>query len=295
MLERAPAIPADLVFVDLEDSVVAEAKEDAARERAVAALLGQPFLAPTVGVRVNAMDTPWCLDDLRALVGGAGEAIDVVILPKVEDESHVYFADGLLALFERQRGIEEGTIGLEAQIESARGLVNVERIAAACPRRLEALVFGPGDYAASLGMPQLTIGAPIPDYPGDAFHYPLSRIAVAARAHGLQAVDGPYAAIRDLEGLRRSAATARALGYDGKWSVHPAQVEPLNEAFGVSQAEFDRACAMVDALGAAAARGSGAVMAGDEMIDEASRRLAERVVRRGRLAGMSRSDAAGAV
>jgi citrate lyase subunit beta / citryl-CoA lyase len=290
MLERAPTIPADLVFLDLEDSVVADAKGDEARGRAVATLLGARFRAPTVGVRVNAPDTPWFPDDLRACVGGAGEAIDVVILPKVEDEAHVHLADKLLELLERGRGMEVGGIGLEAQIESARGVVNVERIAAACPRRLEALVFGPGDYAASLGMPQLTIGAPIPDYPGDAFHYPLSRIAVAARANGLQAIDGPYAAIRDLEGLRRSAATSRALGYDGKWSVHPAQVEPLNAAFGVSQEEFDRACAIVDALAEAAAEGRGAAVAGDEMIDEASRRLAERVVRRGSLAGMVRSD-----
>jgi citrate lyase subunit beta/citryl-CoA lyase len=212
-----------------------------------------------------------------------------VILPKVEDESHVRFADHLLALLERRRGLAVGSIGLEAQIESARGLVNVERIAAACPRRLEALVFGPGDYAASLGMPQLTIGAPIPDYPGDAFHYPLSRIAVAARANGLQAIDGPYAAIRDLDGLRRSAERARALGYDGKWSVHPGQVEPLNAAFGVSQEDFDRARAIVDALAEAAAAGRGAAMVGGEMIDEASRRLAQRVMGRGLLAGMGGS------
>jgi len=287
MLERAPAIPADLVFLDLEDSVAAGAKGADARERAAAALRGSAFVAPTVGVRVNAMDTPWAIDDLGVLVDGAGAAIDVVILPKVEDESHVHLADRLLSMLEHRHGLQAGAIGLEAQIESAAGLVNVERIAAASPRRLEALVFGPGDYAASLGMPLLTIGAPVPDYPGDAFHYPLSRIAVAARAHGLQAIDGPYAAIRDPEGLRRSAATARALGYDGKWSIHPGQVEPLNDAFGVSQEEFDRACAIVDALGAAAEGGHGAALAGGEMIDEASRKLAERMVRRGRLAGMT--------
>ncbi|MDX6645705.1 MAG: citrate lyase subunit beta / citryl-CoA lyase [Miltoncostaeaceae bacterium] len=289
MLQRAPTIPADLVFLDLEDSVVADAKGDEARQRVVETLLGARFQAPTVGVRINAVDTRWCLDDLQACVGAAGERIDVVILPKVEDESHVRFADHLLALLERGRGLAVGSIGLEAQIESARGLVNVERIAAACPRRLEALVFGPGDYAASLGMPQLTIGAPIPDYPGDAFHYPLSRIAVAARANGLQAIDGPYAAIRDLDGLRRSAERARALGYDGKWSVHPGQVEPLNAAFGVSQEDFDRARAIVDALAEAAAAGRGAAMVGGEMIDEASRRLAQRVMGRGLLAGMGGS------
>jgi citrate lyase subunit beta/citryl-CoA lyase len=289
MLERAATIPADLVFLDLEDSVAAGAKDEEARERVVRTLLGPPFLAPTLAVRVNAVDTPWCLDDLRHCVEGAGERIDAVILPKVEDASHVHFADHLLTALERGRGLPAGSIGLEVQIESARGLLNVERIAAAAPARLEALVFGPGDFAASLGMPQLTIGAPLPDYPGDAFHSPLSRIVVAARAHGLQAIDGPYAAIRDLEGLRRSAASARALGLDGKWSIHPAQVETLNLAFGVSQEEFDRACAIVDALGEAAAAGRGAAVVGGEMIDEASRRLAERCVRRGRLAGMTRS------
>jgi citrate lyase subunit beta / citryl-CoA lyase len=289
MLERARTIPADLVFLDLEDSVAAGAKDEEARERVVQTLLGPRFLAPTLAVRVNAVDTPWCLDDLRHCVGGAGERIDAFILPKVEDESHVHFVDHLLSALERGRGLPVGSIGLEVQIESARGLLNVERIAAAAPARLEALVFGPGDFAASLGMPQLTIGAPLPDYPGDAFHAPLSRIVVAARAHGLQAIDGPYAAIRDLDGLRRSAASARALGLDGKWSIHPTQVEPLNLAFGVSQEEFDRACAIVDALAEAAAAGRGAAVVGGEMIDEASRRLAERCVRRGRLAGMARS------
>lgn len=289
MAEKAAALDADLVFLDLEDSVAAAGKGDDAREAVVAALLAHEFRAPTVAVRVNAVGTPFCHGDLARVVAGAGARLDVVVLPKVEDEGHVAFADHLLAGLEAEAGLPPGAIGLEAQIETARGLVNAERIAAAGRGRLEALIFGPGDFAASVGMPQTTIGAPVPDYPGDGWHYALSRIVVAAKANGLQAIDGPYVAVADLDGLRRSATLSRALGYDGKWSIHPAQIEPLNEVYGVPQADFDRALAILAAHEGAAAEGRGAAMLDGEMIDDATRRLAEGLVARGRRAGMATS------
>lgn len=288
MLERARELPADLVFMDLEDSVPPDAKSDA-RARVAEVLAARSHHAPTVGVRVNPVGGPHCHLDLAAVVGRAGGQLDVVILPKVEDAGHVAFADHLLSGLEAEAGLPLGRIGLEAQIESAGGLLRAPEIAAAAPGRLEALVLGAGDLAASLGMPQTIIGAPLPDYPGDGWHHALARIVMAARAHGLQAVDGPHVAIGDLDGLRASALRSRALGYDGKWSLHPAQIEPLNEVYGVPQADFDRALDLLDAYARAVAEGRGAALHGEEMIDEASRRLAERLVERGRLAGMRRS------
>lgn len=292
MLEKATALPADEVILDLEDSVAPGVKGEEARQRVVAALLAGGFRAPTVAVRVNAVDTPHCHRDLEAVIARAGDRVDAIVLPKVDDEGHLAFAHHLIGALEAEAGLPAGRIGLEAQIETARGLVGAERIAASCPARLEALVFGPGDLAASLGMPQTTIGAPAPDYPGDVWHHALARIAVAARAEGLQAVDGPYAGIRDPEGLEASARRSRALGLDGKWSVHPAQIEVLNAVYGVSQAEYDRAAEVLAALARAGAQGHGAVASGGQMVDEATRKLAEGVVARGRLAGMDPTPAA---
>jgi citrate lyase subunit beta / citryl-CoA lyase len=279
MLEVAAGLAADEVILDLEDSVAPGAKGASARAATVAALNGG-LAAPTRAVRVNAVDTPHCHRDLVAVVTGAGAALDVVVLPKVDDPSHVTFAHHLLSALEAELGLAPGRIGLEAQIESARGLVGVEAIAASCPARLEALVVGPGDLAASLGMPQTTIGAPVPGYPGDGWHHTLSRVLVAARAAGLHAIDGPYATIRDPDGLRASAGRARALGYDGKWSIHPDQIAPLNETFGVPAADLERARRVLAAHAEALARGSGAAPLDGEMIDEATRRLAQSLLRR---------------
>ena len=279
MLAKAAGLDADEVILDLEDSVAPGAKGADARA-AVAAALARGMAAPTRAVRVNAVDTPHCHRDIVAVVGAAGAHLDVLVLPKVDDPSHVTFADHLLTALEAELGLAPGRIGLEAQIESARGLVGAEAIAAACPARLEALVVGPGDLAASLGMPQTTIGAPVPGYPGDGWHASLSRVVVAARAFGLQAVDGPFAAIRDEEGLRASAGRSRALGYDGKWSIHPDQIGPLNEVFGVPADDLARARRVLAAYQEAVAGGSGAASLDGEMIDEATRRMAEALVRR---------------
>lgn len=184
-----------------------------------------------------------------------------------------------------------GGIGIEAQIETARGLVNIERIARASTRT-ETLIFGPGDFAASLGLPQLSVGMTDDDYPGDQWHYPLSRIVTTARAFGLQAIDGPFAAIRDVEGFRKTAQRAKLLGFDGKWSLHPDQIEPCNAMFTPAQEQYDQAERLLEAYRQfSEVDGVGAAMHEGEMIDEASRRMAQAIVARGRAAGLSSAEA----
>jgi citrate lyase subunit beta/citryl-CoA lyase len=287
MLAKAAGLAADEVFVDLEDAVAADLKNDATRGLVVAALREQEWTARTLVVRVNAVGTPWCLDDLLSVVGGAGDVLDCVMIPKVESAAHVHFVAQLLEQLELRHGFAR-RIGLELQIESPRGLVEIERIAAASSR-VETLVFGPGDYAASAGMPQLTVGAIDPTYPGDAWHYVLSRIAATARAFGLQAIDGPYAAIRDFDGFAEVARRSRTLGFDGKWALHPDQIGICNETYAPTQSEFERAERILDAYRAATDEdGQGAAVFESEMIDEASRKMAVSIVERGQAAGMAR-------
>jgi citrate lyase subunit beta/citryl-CoA lyase len=287
--EKADRSAADMVFLDLEDSVAPAAKERA-RGMAVGALKTYRYDGKVRGVRVNDCDSPWCHDDIAAVVEGCGDRLDVIVLPKVEGPEHVHFADLLLNQLERKLGLER-RIGLELQIESARGLDQVERVAGASARTAT-LVFGPGDLQASLGIPTLSIGRTPEDYPGEFWHAVHFRILVAARARGLQAIDGPYAAVRDVEGLRASARRSAAVGFDGKWALTPAQAEVLNEVYAPSQADFDRASAIVGAYARATDLDEkGAVMLGDEMIDEASRKLAAAMVERGQRHGMAPSRA----
>jgi citrate lyase subunit beta/citryl-CoA lyase len=226
------------------------------------------------------------------VVEGAGHRLDTIVLPKVEGPADVHFADRLLSQLEAKLGLGH-RIGLDLQIESALGLENVELTAAAAPRTL-ALHFGPGDFMATLRVPELTIGRTPAAYPGEFFHYAHFRILVTARAHGLLAVDGPYAQVRDLDGLRSSAEKVAALGYDGKWALNPVQAEVLNAIFAPSPEDFDRASLIVEAYERATAAGdTGAVMLGDEMIDEASRKMAAVLVERGRAAGMRARGAGG--
>lgn len=259
MLAKAAGLAADEVVLDLEDSVAAGRKGAAVRD-AVAETLAGGLRARTRAVRVNRVDSPHHHRDVVAVVERAGAHLDAIVLPKVEDESHVTFADHLLGALEAELGLPPGGIALEAQIESAGALARVDRIASACPARLEALVVGPGDLAASLGMPHTTIGDPVPGYPGDGWHHVLMAVLVAARANGLQAIDGPYARIRDEAGLRAAAGRSRALGYDGKWSIHPDQVAVLDEVYGVPADELERARRVLAAHAEAAAR---ARLAGD--------------------------------
>lgn len=288
-LEKAQGLPADEVFLDLEDSVAPSAKEGA-RKNVVAALREGDWSGRTRVVRVNDLSTQWTYRDVIEVVEGAGEFLDCLMLPKVEDPAQVVWLDTLLTQIEKANGLPVGRIGVEAQIESARGLVNVDAIGGASGR-LETLVFGPADFMASINMRTLVVGEQPPGYTeGDAYHYILMRILMAARTHGLQAIDGPYLAIRDLDGFRRVAGRSAALGFDGKWVLHPTQIEAANEVFSPSQEDYDRAELILDAYGYhTTVEGRGAVMLGDEMIDEASRKMALVVTAKGRAAGMSRT------
>jgi citrate lyase subunit beta/citryl-CoA lyase len=289
MLSKAPSLPADMVFLDLEDSVAPRAKDDARRN--IVQALRSDWGAKTVAVRINSIDTQWAADDLETVVGAVGLRIDAIMMPKVEHAHEVMFVDHMLRMIETAANLDR-QIAIEAQIETATGLVNVDEIARASSR-LETLVFGPADMSASLGIPTVTAGLPVPGYPGDHWHYVLMKILVAARAAGLQAIDGPYLAIRDLDGLRDMATRARALGYDGKWAVHPSQLGVLNEVFSPTQEEYDKAEAILSAYARVTeTEARGAVMFGDEMIDEASRKMAQRIAERGRAAGMTPSPGA---
>jgi len=201
--------------------------------------------------------------------------------------------DLLLTQVEKANGLEVGRLGIEAQIENALGLINVDAIATASPR-LETIIFGPADFMASIAMKSLVVGEQPPGYDvGDAYHYILMRILMAARAHGKQAIDGPYLQIRDLEGFRRVAGRSAALGFDGKWVLHPDQVAAANEVYSPRQGDYDHAENILDAYDHATSEAGGrkgSVMLGDEMIDEASRKMAMVVAARGRAAGMERTD-----
>jgi citrate lyase subunit beta/citryl-CoA lyase len=291
MLGKGPGIPADMVFLDLEDAVAPKEKETA-RDKVVAAIRGNDWGEKVLCVRVNDWSTKWTVYDVLAVVGGAGERLDEIMLPKVESAAQVVAADLLLAQVEQASGLPIGHIGIEAQIETTRGLINVEEICAASPR-LETIVFGPADFAASMEMPVLTGGVQIPDYPGDHFHYVFSKILMAGRANGLQVIDGPYLYIQDPDGFHDYCHRTHTLGYDGKWALHPDQVAILNEVFSPTQEQFDRACAILEAYRAATEdEGRGAVMFGEEMIDEASRKMAIKFVSRGARAGLKHTTPA---
>ncbi len=275
-------------FLDLEDSV-APLEKEAARGKIVRAIRDLSWDERVLCVRINAWDTRWTYQDVIEVVGNAGERLDEVMLPKVQCAADVQALDRLLTQVEINSGLPVGHIGIEAQIESTRGLINVEEICAASPR-LETVVFGPADFAASMEMPVLTGGIQIPEYPGDHFHYVFSKILMAGRANGLQVIDGPYLKIKDSDGLRDYCQRTAILGYDGKWALHPDQVAIINQVYLPTQEQYDRAWAILDAYREATEGDrKGAVMFGDEMIDEASRKMAIKFVSRGERAGMVRS------
>lgn len=289
MLGKGPNIPADMVFLDLEDSV-APLEKEAARAKVVDAIKNQDWGDKVLCVRVNAWDTEWTAYDIIEVVGNAGERLEEIMLPKVQTAAEVVAMDLLLAQVEAKAGLPQGHIGIEAQIETAQGLINVEEICAASSRT-ETIILGPVDFSASMEMPSLQGGLQIPEYPGDYFHYPFMKILMAGRANGLQVIDGPYVRVRDNDGFRDFCTRTQILGFDGKWALHPDQVTILNEVFGPNQEQFDHAWAVLDAYEEATTTGDrkGAVMMGDEMIDEASRKVAIKVVSRGERAGFTRS------
>jgi citrate lyase subunit beta / citryl-CoA lyase len=282
MLAKAAMLPADEVFLDLEDSVAPQEKNDQTRQNVVDALLADSWVAKTRVVRINGVNTRWWLRDLVYVVERAAGSLDCVMLPKVEEPSQVHAVDHVLSQLETELGVER-PIGIEVQIESPRGLMEIERIAGAS-RRAETLIFGPGDFAASTGIPQLSVGAIDADYPADQWHYVLFRIVVTARAFGLQAIDGPYAQIRDGAGFEEVARRSRHLGFDGKWALHPDQIEPCNRIYSPTQSEYERAERMLGALAEANEGRIGAVMFEGEMIDGASRKMAEGIAAKGRAA-----------
>lgn len=291
MIDKARTLPVDQVFLDLEDACAPLAKPEA-RKNVVAAFTEGGFEGRTRVVRVNDWTTPWTYRDVVEVVEGAGAHLDCVMLPKVTGPDHIVALDLLLTQIETTMGYEVGRIGIEAQIENAAGLLAVEAIAAASPR-LETIIFGPADFMASIAMKSLVVGEQPPGYDvGDAYHHILMTLLIAARAYGKQAIDGPYLAIRDLDGFRRVAGRSAALGFDGKWVLHPGQVEACNEAFSPRQADFDHAEDILDAYAwytSSAGGARGAAMLGNEMIDEASRKMALVVAGRGRAAGMTRT------
>jgi len=288
-LAKGPNVPADMTFLDLEDSV-APIEKEAARSKVVDAIKNLDWGDRVLCVRVNAWDSKWTAYDVIEVVGNAGDRLDEIMLPKVQSAAEVVALDLLLGQVEAHAGLPNGHIGIEAQIETTRGLINVEEICAASPR-LETIIFGPADFAASMEMPVLTGGVQIPDYPGDHFHYVFSKILMAGRANGLQVIDGPYLYVRDPEGFRDYCKRTKTLGYDGKWALHPDQVTILNEVFSPTQEQFDKAWAILDAYrDATDGQRLGAVMFGEEMIDEASRKMAIKFVTRGERAGLRRTE-----
>jgi citrate lyase subunit beta/citryl-CoA lyase len=288
-IEKAQGLPADEIFLDLEDAVAPSAKEGA-RKTVVAALNEGDWTGRVRVVRINDLETQWAYRDVIEVVEGAGANLDAIMLPKASDASHVRWLDRLLTQIERAMGYEAGRIGIEAQIEDAKGMVNIDEIAASSPR-LESLVFGPGDLMASINMKTLVVGEQPPGYTeGDAYHYILMRILMAARANDLQAIDGPYFNVRDVEAFTRVAQRSAALGFDGKWVLHPAQIEAGNAVFSPAQDDYDHAELILDAYEHyITVEGRGAATLGDEMIDEASRKMALVIAAKGRAAGMPRT------
>ncbi|GAB2671664.1 HpcH/HpaI aldolase/citrate lyase family protein [Kribbella swartbergensis] len=291
-LAKAKGLDADQVFLDLEDSVAPIAKVDA-RKNIVAALNEGGWGTKIRVVRVNDWTTEWTYADVIEVVGGAGANLDCIMLPKVQTAEQVVALDLLLTQLEKVHGLEPGRIGIEAQIENALGLTNVNQIAQASPR-VETIIFGPADFMASINMKSLVVGEQPPGYDvGDAYHYILMQILMAARAHGKQAIDGPYLQIKDVDGFRRVAGRSAALGFDGKWVLHPDQIAAANEVYSPRQEDYDHAENILDAYEhytSAAGGARGAVMLGDEMIDEASRKMALVISAKGRAAGMTRTD-----
>ena len=278
MFRKALESEADVVFLDLEDAVAPGDKEQA-RRNVIQGLLDLDWRGhgKTVSVRINGIDTHYMYRDVVDVVEQAGHRLDTVLIPKVGVPGDVYLVDALLTQIEAAKGIPQ-RIGIEVLIETALGMANVEAIAAG-RGRLEVLHFGVADYAASNRARTVNIGGLNPDYPGDQWHFALSRMTVACRAYGLRAVDGPFGDFKDPDGFRLAARRGAALGIEGKWAIHPSQIALANEVFTPPEAEVSRARRILDALDAAAREGRGAAQLDGRMIDAASARMAENIVR----------------
>ncbi|MBV9416133.1 MAG: CoA ester lyase [Solirubrobacterales bacterium] len=292
MLEKAPELGADVVMLDLEDSVAAQDKA-LARRNVVDALCAFEWTGCSISVRINALDTRYCYRDIVEVVEAAGHRVDTIMVPKVSSAGDVHLVATLLSQIEKAVGLER-RIGIAVLIETAMGMVRVDEIAAACPERMEAIVFGVADYAASIQSPTTSIGGADPGYAiltdpleddgarerhwGDPWHYAMARIAVTCRAHGLQPIDGPFGDFADPQGYAAAARRALALGYEGKWAIHPAQIQLANEVFTPDPRTVEAAGRIITAMNDAAADGRGAVSVDGRLLDAASLRMAENVL-----------------
>ena len=277
MFEKAANSAADFVFLDLEDAVSPGDKIQA-RKNTIQALhdIDWRGKGKSISVRINSIDTHYMYRDLIDLVEQAGDRLDTILIPKVGVAADVYMVDALLTQIEEAKGFTN-KIGIEVLIETTLGMANVDTIATSSPR-LEAMHFGVADYAASCRARTTNIGGLNPDYPGDQWHHALSRMLVACRAYGLRAIDGPFGDFNDPDGYRLGARRAAAMGYEGKWAIHPSQIELANDVFSPPTEEIDRARRILVALEEAAAQGRGAAQLDGRMIDAASARMAENVV-----------------
>jgi len=293
-MEKAPTLGADVVFLDLEDAVAPDDKEQA-RANVIEALGAHDWSSTAVSVRVNGLDTHWCYRDIVDVVEARGEVLDTVLVPKVGAPSDVEFVATLLDQIEQRNGWEAGRIGIHILIETAAGMADVEAISRARPDRLEAMVFGVADYAASVQARTTNIGGANPDYAvltdpdatgtrqthwGDQWHFGISRMVAACRARGLRPIDGPFGDHTDADGFRSAARRAAALGCEGKWAIHPSQVDLANEVFTPAEDEVARAQRILQAMEEAAKDGKGAVSLDGRLIDAASTRMAENLMRK---------------
>lgn len=277
MIDRAAESAADYVFLDLEDAVAPPDKEQA-RRNIIAALNDIDWRAKgkTVSVRINGLDTHYMYRDVVDVMEQAGSRLDTILVPKVGVPADLYMVEAMVNQIEMAKGYTT-KVGLEALIETALGMSNVEAIAA-FPGRLEALHFGVADYAASCKARTVSIGGLNPNYPGDQWHFALSRMTVACRAHGLRAIDGPFGDFSDPDGYRDAARRAAALGIEGKWAIHPSQIALANEEFSPPEKEVERARRILQALSDAEAQGKGAASLDGKMIDAASARMAQNII-----------------
>jgi len=277
MFEKALNSEADYVFLDLEDAVAPPEKIQA-RANTIQCLKEMDWrgAGKTVSIRINGLDTHYMYRDVVEVIEEVGDKVDTILVPKVGVPSDLYMVDAMLSQIEQGKEMTH-KIGLEALIETSLGMANVEEIAK-YPNRMEALHFGVADYAASLRSRTVVIGGLNPDYPGDQWHASLTRMLVACRAYGLRAIDGPFGGIDDPDGYMDAARRAAALGFEGKWAIHPSQITMANEVFSPTTAEVDKAKATVEALREAEAQGKGAASLNGKMIDAASERMARNIL-----------------
>jgi len=277
MIEKAATSAADYIFLDCEDAVAPPDKEQA-RKNIIQALNDIDWKAAgkTISVRINGLDTHYMYRDVVDIMEQAGSKLDTILVPKVGVPADLYAVEVMVSQIETVKGYKN-RVATEALIETALGMANVEAIAAS-GGRLEALHFGVADYAASNRARTVVIGGLNPDYPGDQWHFALSRMTVACRAYGLRPIDGPFGDFSDPEGYKAGARRAAALGIEGKWAIHPSQIELANEVFSPPPKEVERAQKIIAALKEAEAQGKGAASLDGKMIDAASERMARNVL-----------------